>query len=64
MRLITITEFAREAGVDRQTIYNRVKDGDLKTLVKDLPCLRIDADKYPPSAYKARKRGRKHKAQN
>ena len=64
MRLLTIRDFANEANVNRQTIYNRVKSGEIKTVVRDLPCLRIDADKYPPMSYIARKRGEKGNIKN
>lgn len=62
MRLLTIQEFAIEAGVNRRTIYNRLRGGEIEPVLKDIPKFRIDADKYPPARYSARKRGAKLKA--
>lgn len=64
MKLLTIQQFADEAGVNRQTIYNRIKAGEILTVVHELPCLRIDTSKYPPMVYIARNRGRKRKPKN
>ena len=61
MRLLTIQEFAIEARVNRQTIYNRVKSNEILTELIDIPVLRIDADKFNPARYSARNRGRKAK---
>ena len=59
MAIVTVARFAEKAGVDRQTIYNRIRSGEIKVIVQDIPSLRIDTVKFPPEKYGCRKRGPK-----
>lgn len=47
MRIISISEYSKLAGVSRQTIYNRIKSGHIHTRTAH-GRLFIDTEAFPP----------------
>ena len=63
---LSIKQFAEKAGVKRDTIHRRIREGKIETIplkIRGTWWQFIDTDKFPPIKYGAKKRGRPKKKQ-